>query len=751
MTILANSTRKCVVFLLLGAISLATALVTAKYSTDAALKASAGANTDARVDALLAQMTTREKIGQVTQLIAPDTTPEMIRQGDVGSILSDTDSAQIARLQHIAVTQSRLHIPILFGFDVIHGYRTIFPSPLAMAGSFDPSLEEHEAAIAAAEASAGGQRWTFAPMVDIARDPRWGRITEGAGEDPVLGAAMAVAQVRGFQGSTLADPHHLLACAKHFVAYGAAEGGRDYNTADMSLERLRNIYLPSFHAAVEAGVGSIMTAFNDLNGVPGVEDRFVLQQVLRDGWGFKGFVVSDYDAVEELMVHGVADSPEEAVQEAFSAGTDMDMHDGFYLKNLPALLKTKQISMARLNEAVRRILRAKIELGLFDYPYTAAEATRAPTYWLTPGYRAAAKQAEQRCAVLLRNSGGLLPLRKTLDTIALIGPLADSHTEPLGHWYGDGDPKDTVTIMNGLRRQLPNAHILVEKGVAVEGDTQAGAQAGILRAVAAARNAQVAILALGESAEMSGEAGSRSRLDLPGHQEELLKAVVKTGKPVVLLLMNGHPLTISWAVDHVPAILELWEGGTEVGDAAADLLFGDANPSGKLPVTVPRTVGQIPIYYDHLNTGRPGNMATRYNSRYLDLPLGPLYRFGYGLSYTTFRFSKLALNATSMSREGSIGVAVMITNTGHRAGDDVAQLYIRQRVATMSQPVRELKAFDRIMLQPGQSSTVAFTLRARQLGFWDNTSRFLIEPGVFDLWVGDSSAGGLHTTFTVKE
>jgi len=695
-------------------------------------------------------MTTQEKIGQVTQLIAPDTTPEMIRKGEVGSILSDTDSKQVARLQHIAITQSRLHIPILFGFDVIHGYRTIFPSPLAMAGSFDPRLEENEAAMAAAEASVGGQRWTFAPMVDIARDPRWGRITEGAGEDPVLGAAMAAAQVRGFQGSNLADPHHLLACAKHFAAYGAAEGGRDYNTADMSLERLRNVYLPPFHAAVEAGVGSIMTAFNDLNGVPGVEDRLLLQEVLRREWGFRGFVVSDYDAVQELMVHGVAGSPQQAVQEAFSAGTDMDMHDGFYLKNLPALLEAKRISMARLDEAVRRILRAKIELGLFDHPYTAADAATAATHWLTPATRTAARVAEERSAVLLRNANGLLPLSKSLDTIAVIGPLAESGSEPLGHWYGDGDPKDTVTILDSLRRRLPNAHILVQRGVAVEGDAEADARAGIARAVAAARQAQVAILTLGESAEMSGEGGSRSCLDLSGHQEQLLEAVVKAGKPVVLLLMNGHPLTISWAAHHVPAILELWEGGSEVGNAAADLLFGEADPGGKLPVSMPRTVGQIPIYYDHLNTGRPGAMTTRYSSRYLDLPLGPLYRFGYGLSYTTFRFSNLTLSAPSMSPDSSIEIAATVTNTGHRVGDDVAQLYIRQRVATMSQPVRELKAFDRVTLQPGQSRTVRFNLKGHQLGFWDNASRFRIEPGTFDLWLGDSSAGGLHTTFLVK-
>ncbi len=703
-----------------------------------------------QVDELLARMTTGEKIGQLTALRADAATPELIRKGDVGSIFSDTNPAQIASLQHIAVTESRLHIPILFGFDVIHGYRTIFPIPLAMAGSFDPKMEEQEATIAAAEATAGGQRWTFAPMVDIARDPRWGRITEGAGEDPFLGAAMAAAQVRGFQGGNLADPHHLLACAKHFAAYGAAEGGRDYNTADMSIERLRNVYLPPFHAAVAAGAGSIMTAFNDLNGVPGVEDRFLLQQVLRGEWGFKGFVVSDYDAVNELISHGVAGSQEQAVQEALSAGTDMDMHDGLYLKELPSLVADGRISMAQLNEAVRLILRLKFQLGLFDHPYTAADAASARTHWLKPAYRDAAREAEEQSAVLLRNSNNLLPLSKTLRTVAVIGPLADSRTEPLSHWSGDGNPQDTVTILDGLKRQLPHARILVEKGVAVEGDTAAEAEAGIARAVVAARQAQVAILTLGETAEMSGEGASRAYLNLPGHQEQLLRAIVKTGTPVVLLLMNGHPLTISWAAEHVPAILELWEGGTEVGNAAADLLFGEADPGGKLPVSVPRTVGQIPIYYDHLNTGRPGTMKTRFSSRYLDLPLGPLYRFGFGLSYTTFRFSNLELSAAAMSRNGSIEVSATITNTGHRAGDEVAQLYIHQRVATLSQPVRELKGFERISLQPGLSRVVRFTLKARELGFWDNSSVFRIEPGTFDLWVGDSSAGGLHTTFLLR-
>ncbi|HUZ45172.1 MAG TPA: beta-glucosidase BglX [Terriglobia bacterium] len=710
----------------------------------------AEAQLDRQVNELLARMTTEEKIGQLTVLRVDPATSEMIRKGEVGSIFGVTNPAEIARLQHIAVTESRLHIPILFGFDVIHGYRTIFPIPLAMAGSFDPKLEEGEAAIAAAEASAAGQRWTFAPMIDIARDPRWGRITEGAGEDPVLAAAMAAAQVRGFQGDNLADPRHLLACAKHFAAYGAAEGGRDYNTADMSMQRLRNVYLPPFHAAVTAGAQSVMTAFNALNGVPGVENSFLLQQVLRKEWGFRGLVASDYDAVNELITHGVATDSRQAVREALSAGTDMDMHDGLYLKELPALLAEGHIPPALLNKAVRRVLRVKIELGLFDHPYTAADASSAKTHWLTPAARAAAKAAEERSAVLLHNSGNLLPLDESLKTVAVIGPLADSHKEPLSSWHGDGDPKDTVTILDGLKQQLPNARFLVEKGVAVRGDSEQESEAGIARAVAAARQAQVAILTLGETADMSGEAASRSCLNLPGHQEQLLEAVVNTGTPVVLLLMNGHPLTISWAANRVPAILELWEGGTEVGNAAADLLFGKANPGGKLAVSIPRTVGQIPVYYDHLNTGRPGTLKTHNNSRYLDLPLGPLYRFGYGLSYTTFRFSQLTLSSPEIKRKGRMEVSVTISNTGHRVGDEVAQLYIRQRVASLSQPVRELKGFERITLPPGRSRPVRFTLSARQLGFWDNEGRFRIEPGTFDLWVGDSSAGGLHTSFLVK-
>lgn len=704
---------------------------------------------DARVDALLARMTTDEKIGQVTQLLATDVTPEMIRKGEVGSILSDTDAAGMARLQKLAVEQSRLHIPILFGFDVIHGYRTLFPIPLAMAGSFDPAVERQAAEIAAEEASAGGQRWTFAPMVDIARDPRWGRMTEGAGEDPVLGAAMATAQVEGFQGGDLADPHHLLACVKHFAAYGAAEGGRDYNTAELSQATLRNIYLPPFHAAIRAGAGTLMTAFNDLNGVPGVENRFLLQQVLRKEWGFRGFVVADWDAVTELEVHGIATDHAQAAQEALTAGTDMDMHDGIYRQALPQLLRSGRVSMQQLNEAVRRILRVKFELGLFEHPYTGADAAQAQQHWLTPHHRAAARRAEERSAILLRNQNHLLPLAKSLHSIAVIGPLANDGVEPLGHWKGDGDPHDTVTILAGLKRMLPGASITAVKGVDVEGDSDAAAQTGIAQAVAAARKAQVAILALGETAEMSGEGGSRSSLDLPGHQEQLLEAVVKTGTPVVLLLMNGHPLSIDWAAAHVPAILELWEGGTEVGNAAADLLFGVADPGGKLPVSVPRAAGAVPVYYNHLNTGRPA-ASTRFSSRYLDLQPGPLYPFGYGLSYTTFDFSNLKLSAPQISPTGSVTVSATITNTGKQAGDEVAQLYIHQRVASMSQPVRELKAFRRVTLQPGQSRTVTFTLPARQLGFWDNDGHRRLEPGVFDLWIGDSSQGGLHTTLTLR-
>lgn len=733
-------------------VALAALLLIPKITSKAAPaeRLSAGSSVEARVNALLARMTTEEKIGQVTQLPVEAATPDLIRKGEVGSILSDTDPESIARLQKIAVTESRLHIPILFGFDVIHGYKTIFPIPLAMAGSFDPKLEEQEAEIAAAEAWAAGERWTFAPMVDIARDPRWGRISEGAGEDPYLGAAMAAAEVRGFQGEKLGAPGHVLACVKHYAAYGAGEGGRDYNTADMSEQTLRNIYLPPFHAAVAAGAGSVMTAFNDLNGVPGVEDRFLLQQVLRDEWGFHGFVVSDWEAVNELISHGVAGGQAQAAQEAINAGTDMDMVDGLYLKELPALVAGGQVSMARLDEAVRRVLRAKFELGLFDNAYTDADAASAGEHWLKPDYRVAARMAEERSAVLLRNAGNLLPLEKNLKTIAVIGPLADSRAEPLGHWRGDGDPKNTVTILEGLKRQLPDAQILVEKGVEVEGDTETEAEAGMARAVAAARQSQVAILTLGETAEMSGEGASRADLDLPGHQEQLLEAVVKTGTPVVLLLMNGHPLTISWAAEHVPAILELWEGGTEVGNAAADLLFGEAAPGGKLPVSLPRATGQIPVYYNHLNTGRPGSMEDRYTSRYLDLPLGPLFPFGYGLSYTTFELSNLALSAPAMNRDGSIEVSATLTNTGRRDGDDVVQLYIHQQVATLSQPVRELKGFERLSLQPGQSRTVSFTLQARELGFWDDQGRLRLEPGTFDVWVGDSSAGGLHTTFLLK-
>jgi beta-glucosidase len=734
-----------------------------KKATAAGAGSAAAAAIEKRVNALLARMTLEEKVGQLNQMLPDNTTAEMVRKGEVGSILDLTDPDRIHAMQQVAVEQSRLHIPILFGFDVIHGYRTIFPIPLAMAGSFDPSVVETADRIAAAEATACGERWTFAPMLDIARDSRWGRITEGNGEDPVLGAAMAGAAVRGFQGGDLADPHHLLACAKHYAAYGAAEGGRDYNTADMSEATLRNIYLPPFQAAVQAGAQSFMTAFNDLNGTPGVENRFLLQTVLRGEWKYTGLVVSDWDAVNELIHHGVAADDAQATLKALTAGTDMDMHDGAYRRTLAQLVRSGRVPMAAVNDAVRNVLRVKFELGLFEHPYNGSAAEARAT-WLTPQNRAAARQAAEKSAILLRNEGGTLPLASDVKRVAVIGPLADDGSEPLSHWYGIGRAEDTVTLLQALKEKLPQAEIRYEKGVelhnynlaAVDSGAPADAgggagsdEAGIQRAVAAAKGADVAILALGETAEMSGEGGSRSSLDLPGAQEQLLEAVAATGTPVVLVLMNGHPLSIRWAAAHVPAILEMWEAGTEAGHAAVDLLFGDANPGAKLPVSVPRSADQIPIYYDHLNTGRPPG-ATRFTSRYQDLPPTPLFPFGFGLSYTTFRISDLHLASGQIPRSGTLQATVMVTNTGSRAGDEVAQLYIHQRVATLSQPVRELKAFQRVTLRPGESRELHFSVPARNLGYWDNQGRYRLEPGEFDVYVGDSSVGGLQTGFELE-
>jgi beta-glucosidase len=703
-----------------------------------------------RVNALLAQMTLEEKLGQLQQLdgegngnFRPEHL-ELIRKGLLGSTLNVRGAQRTNQVQRVAMNESRLRIPVLFGFDVIHGYRTIFPIPLAEASSWDPTLAERSAAVAAQEANNVGLRWTFAPMVDIARDPRWGRITEGAGEDPFLGAAFARARVRGFQGADYGAPDKILACAKHFVAYGAAEGGRDYNTTDLSENTLREIYLPPFKAAVDAGVGTLMSSFNAINGVPASANTFTLTKVLRDEWKFDGFVVSDYTSVRELINHGIAANEEEAAATALNAGVDMEMVSRSYNQFGPQLLKQNKLSNATIDEAVRRILRIKFRLGLFDRPYT--DEARESTALLRPESIRLAREIAGRSMVLLKNDRETLPLNKNVGAIAVIGPLADDRRAPLGWWAGDGKEENTVTPLAGIKAKVAaQTKVGYAKGCDVTGDSNAGFN----EAVDLAKASDVAVLFVGELHEMVGEAASRATLDLPGRQMELVQAIHATGKPTIVVLVNGRPLSVGWIVNNVPAILESWMGGTQSGNAIADILFGDVNPGGKLPVTVPRTVGQVPIYYNHMNTGRPPEAQNRYTSKYYDLPWTPLFPFGYGLSYTTFKIVNLQLSAPRISANGKLTVSVEVENTGRRAGDEVVQLYIRDVVASMTRPVKELKGFQRVSLQPGEKRRVEFVLGPEHLGFWNREMRYVVEPGEFRVMVGANSVDVLEAKFNV--
>jgi beta-glucosidase len=707
-------------------------------------------STETRINALLARMTLEEKLGQLQQLDGEGDgkfRPEhldLIRKGLLGSTLNVRGAQRTNQLQHVAMDESRLKIPVLLGFDVIHGYRTIFPIPLAEASSWDPTLAERSASIAAQEARDAGLRWTFAPMLDIARDPRWGRITEGAGEDPFLGAAFARARVMGFQGSDYSAPNKILACAKHWVAYGAAEGGRDYNTTDLSENTLREIYFPPFKAAVDAGVGTVMSAFNEINGVPASANPFTLTKVLRNEWKFDGFVVSDYTSVKELINHGVAANDKDAARAALNAGVDMEMVSRLFNQHGPALLKERKVSPATIDEAVRRILRIKFRLGLFDRPYT--DEARESTSLLKPESLTAAREIAGRSMVLLKNEAQTLPLDKSIRSIAVIGPMADDRRAPLGWWAGDGREENTVTALAGIRAKVsPQTRVGYAKGCDVKDESNAG----FAEAVALARKSDVAIVFVGESADMVGEAASRSSLDLPGRQMDLVKAIHETGKPTIVVLVNGRPPTIGWIVEKVPALLESWMGGTQAGNAIADILFGDVNPGGKLPVTFPRTVGQVPIYYNHKNTGRPPEANNRYTSKYLDVPWTPQFPFGYGLSYTQFKITNLQLSSQSIRADGKLTVSVEVANVGKRTGDEVVQLYIRDVAASMTRPVKELKGFQRVTLQPGEKRRVEFVLARDQLGFWNRDMRFVVEPGDFKVMVGSNSEDVIETTFQV--
>jgi beta-glucosidase len=732
---------------------------------------------EARVDDLLQRMTLAEKVGQLVQEspfapidwaavmqqmkqaeqagqpfaipleLRPDS-EERIRAGKVG-VINSADPALTNRLQRAAVEGSRLHIPLLVGHDVIHGFRTVFPIPLAEACTWNPELIEQASRVAAEEASAHGVNWTFAPMVDIARDPRWGRIAEGAGEDPLLGMAMARARVRGFQSSDLTSGRRIAACPKHYVGYGAAEAGRDYNTVDISERTLREVYLPPFKAAFDAGAGSTMSAFNEISGVPGTCNTFTLRTILRNEWGWPGVVISDYNAIGELVQHGVAADLKDAARLAILAGVDIDMESGAYAQHLAELVEEGAVPGETVDAAVRRVLRLKFALGLFENPYT--DEALAGQITLRDDFRALALQVAQESMVLLKNEGGVLPLGRS-GRIALIGPLADNRSDLLGTWAISGRAADVETVREGMRAYVSDDQLIYAQGCPISD----GEGVDIPAAVAAAHAADVVVLVVGESADMSGEAHSRAHLGLPGHQQELLDAIATTGKPIVGVLMCGRPLVIPRLVEQVDALLVAWHGGIRAGRAVADLLFGAANPSGKLTASWPRAEGQIPVYYAHKNTGRPAEgtgtaqFYEPFRSTYLDEPNAPLFPFGYGLSYTTFAYSDLEVETPIVGRDGVLIVSAMIRNTGDRAGAEVVQLYVRDLVASLTRPVKELKGFQRIMLQPGEAQRVRFELPARELGFIGLDMNYIVEPGSFKIWIGPDSSGGLEGTFEVQ-
>lgn len=725
--------------------------------------------TAARVEALLARMSLAEKVGQLNQIGGADWSqgpkPEdVIRQGGAGSVLWLNDTRRFNVLQKIAVEESPSGIPLLFALDVIHGYRTIFPVPLAMAASWDPAVAELAQSVAAKEARAAGIHWTFGPMIDIARDARWGRIMEGAGEDPFLGAAMAAAQVRGFQGSDPADPERVLACAKHFAGYGAADGGRDYDPVYLSEAQLRNVIFPPFQAAVEAGVGTFMSAYMDLNNVPASGNRWLLHDILRGEWNFEGFVVSDAMAVGSLVTQGFARDRRDAALRAFDAGLSMDMASNTYAEHLTALVNEGVLSLEALDVMVRPILTIKVRMGLFEHPY--AEEGLLEQVVALPEHQTAARLAAQRSMVLLRNEGGLLPLSKDVQSVAVIGSVADSMEATEGSWMVFHHQPAAVTVLQGIRAKLPGARVTYAPGPEIRRVTRSpfedleskpleppqtpeAAEAAFQTAVATARDADLVIMVLGEKADMSGEFASRSTLDLPGRQEELLQTIAALGKPVVLVLLNGRPLSIPWAAEHIPAILEAWEPGSQGGTAVADILFGEVNPGGKLPVCVPRSGGHAPLYYARTLTHNPeGNPM--YRSRYWDSPTTPLYPFGFGLSYTTFACSNLELSESQIKVGASVAVTVEVTNTGKVAGDEVVQLYIHQRWGSDSRPVRELKGFARVTLQPGETRKLTFHLGPEELGYWSTfAGRWVQDAAAFDVWAGGDSLATLHAEFEV--
>ncbi len=715
---------------------------------------------DQKVDSVLRLMTLDEKVGQMNQYNGPwaatgplsgnDDIIAQIKVGKVGSMLNVTGVARTKELQQSAL-QSRLRIPLLFGQDVIHGYRTTFPIPLAEAASWDIPAIERSARIAATEASAAGVHWTFAPMVDIARDPRWGRVMEGAGEDPYLGSMIAKARVNGFQGNGLGNTDAVMACAKHFAAYGAAVGGRDYNSVDMSLRQLHEIYLPPFKAALDAGAATFMNSFNDLNGIPATANKYLQRYILKDQWKFKGFIVSDWGSVGEMVNHGYAKDNEQAAILAATAGSDMDMESRAYINHLNKAVKDGNVKIAVINDAVKRILKKKFEMGLFDDPYKFCNIEREKQQWNNATHLQAAKDMAKESIVLLKNSpltpkGGktaaaLLPISKEVKSIALIGPLVKSIKDHLGFWSYDweDDTARIPSLYDAVQKKITaNTKLLYAKGCNIN-DTD---KTGFADAVAAAQQSDIVIMYVGEHRAMSGEAKSKSNIQLPGVQEELIKAVAATGKPVVVLIGAGRPLIFNWVADNIPAIVYTWWLGTKGADAIADVLFGDYNPSGKLPMSFPRSEGQIPIYYNYYNTGRPAknDSDVNYVSAYTDLPNSPKFPFGFGLSYTSFTYSAIKLDKTAMAFNQKIQASVVVTNTGNYDGEEVVQLYIQDVTASVVRPVKELKGFKKIMLKKGEKTEVQFTITVNDLKFYNNALQYAAEPGKFKLFIGGSSA-----------
>jgi len=731
-------------------------LFTVSCTTDHGISTSGG---DRFIDSLLSQMTLEEKVGQMTLYVSrwAVTGPTLngdvekeLRAGRVGAVYNAISVEYVRRLQKIAVEETRMHIPLIFGFDVIHGFKTIFPLPLAEACSWDLSLIEKTTALQAKEAAAAGLNWTFSPMVDIARDPRWGRVVEGAGEDPYYGSLVAAAKVRGYQGADLASPATLLACVKHFAAYGAPEAGREYNTVDMSERTLREVYLPPYHAAVAAGVGSVMTSFNDLNGIPSTANRWLLHDILRGEWGFRGVVISDYTSINELVNHGIAADEKEAALLAIRAGVDMDLQGGDYIRNLPALVREGRVPEALIDSAVFRILKAKYALGLFDDPYRYLDEEREKKTILSQEMLGHALQAAHESVVLLKNDtvGGrpLLPLSKKVHKVAVIGPLGDSRRDMLGSWSGAGNSGDVTTLLQGIRDKLPGAVVRYAGGCELTGDDRSG----FSEALALARSSDVVILALGEGAWQNGEAASRSDINLSGMQEELAEAVLNAGRPTVVVIMAGRPLTIARLAEKAPAIVYGWQLGTTAGTALADILFGDYNPSGRLVISFPRNTGQIPVYYSMKTTGRPKS-DQKFTSKYLDIPNTPLYPFGYGLSYTRFEYSGLSVAKDTIAFGEPLTITVRVKNSGDRDGIEVVQLYVRDVVASVTRPAKELKGFRRLSLKAGEEKTVSFTLTSDDLRFYDREMRFTAEPGAFRVFVGRNAEETLEGGFYLKK